>query len=211
MSKHRLDPLLKPASIALVGVSDRSGSPGQMLAKMVLDSDYAGDVYLVNPRYPEILGQPCYPYLESLPVTGRSRRDCARQSAPRRLHSEPTIEHGARAATIYSSGVLEQDSEPKLLQRLTAMAKTAGIQICGINGMGFYSVSHDLYAGIFPRSAEIIKGEISYIAQSGSAFHHSYVTTAADWVSTSASLPATRSPPRLPTTWTGASNKAIPA
>jgi len=169
MAEHRLDPLLKPASIALVGVSERADSPGHTLVKMVLDSDYAGDVYLVNPRYPEILGQTCYPYLESLPATvdhvvialGNQHLEAALKAA---------IEHGARAATIYSSGVLEQDSEPNLMQRLTSMAKTAGIQICGINGMGFYNVGHNLYAGIFPRAAEIIKGEISYIAQSGSAF-----------------------------------------
>ncbi len=169
MSKHRLDPLLKPASIALVGVSDRADSPGQVLAKMVIESDYAGAVYPVNPRYPQILGQACYPTLESLPVTvdhvvialGNAHLESALQA---------TIEHGARAATIYSSGVIEQDSEPDLQQRLAAMAKAAGLMICGVNGMGFYSVSHNLYTGIFPRAAEIINGEISYIAQSGSAF-----------------------------------------
>jgi acyl-CoA synthetase (NDP forming) len=169
MSKHRLDPLLKPASIALVGVSDRVDSPGQVLAQMVIESDYAGEVYPVNPRYPQVLGQACYPTLESLPVTvdhvvialGNVHLESALQA---------TIEHGARAATIYSSAVLEQDSEPDLQQRLAAIAKAAGLMICGVNGMGFYSVSHDLYAGIFPRAAEIIKGEISYIAQSGSAF-----------------------------------------
>jgi acyl-CoA synthetase (NDP forming) len=169
MAEHRLDPLLKPASIALVGVSERADSPGHTLVKMVLESDYAGDVYLVNPRYPEILGQPCHSYLESLPATvdhvvialGNQHLEAALKAA---------IEHGARAATIYSSGVLEQDSEPNLMQRLTSIAKTAGIQICGVNGMGFYNVSHNLYAGIFPRAADIIKGEISYIAQSGSAF-----------------------------------------
>jgi acyl-CoA synthetase (NDP forming) len=169
MSKHRLDPLLKPASIALVGVSDRADSPGQVLAKMVIESDYAGEVYAVNPRYQQILGQTCYPTLESLPVTvdhvvialGNAHLESALQA---------TIQHGARAATIYSSAVLDQDSEPDLQQRLAAMAKTAGLMICGTNGMGFYNVSHDLYAGIFPRAAEIIKGEISYIAQSGSAF-----------------------------------------
>jgi len=169
MAEHRLDPLLKPASIALVGVSERADSPGHTLVGMVLESDYAGDVYLVNPRYSKILGQPCHSYLESLPTKvdhvvialGNQHLEAALKA---------TIEHGARAATIYSSGVLEQDSEPTLVQRLTSMAKTAGIQICGINGMGFYNVSHDLYAGIFPRAAEIIKGEISYIAQSGSAF-----------------------------------------
>ncbi|MDH3763689.1 MAG: acetate--CoA ligase family protein [Gammaproteobacteria bacterium] len=168
-SSHRLDPLLKPASIALVGVSDKDGSPGQLLAKMVLESDYAGDVYLVNPRYDEILGQSCLPRLESLPVTvdhvvialGNPHLESALRA---------TIDHGARAVTIYSSGVLQQDSEPRLLQRLTSMAQAAGLEVCGLNGMGFYNVSHDLYAGIFPRAAEIIKGEISYIAQSGSAF-----------------------------------------
>jgi acyl-CoA synthetase (NDP forming) len=169
MSKHRLDPLLKPVSIALVGVSDRADSPGQVLARMVIESDYAGEVYPVNPRYPQILGQACYPTLESLPVTvdhvvialGNAHLESALQA---------TIEHGARAATIYSSAVLENDSEPDLQQRLAAMAKAAGLMICGVNGMGFYSVSHDLYTGIFPRANEIIKGEISYIAQSGSAF-----------------------------------------
>ena len=168
-TSHRLDPLLKPASIALVGVSERDGSPGQMLAKMVLESDYAGEVYLVNPRYDEILGRPCLPTLESLPVTvdhavialGNPHLESALQA---------TIDHGARAATIYSSGILEQDSEPRLLQRLTSMAKAAGLEVCGLNGMGFYNLSHDLYAGIFPRAEEIVKGEISYIAQSGSAF-----------------------------------------
>jgi len=169
MTEHRLDPLLKPASIALVGVSERADSPGHRLLKMVLESSYGGDVYLVNPRYSELLGQPCYPFLESLPdrvdhvviALGNQHLEAALEAA---------VKHGARAATIYSSGVLEQDSEPGLMQRLASLAKKSGIQICGINGMGFYNVGHGLYAGIFPRAAEIIKGEISYIAQSGSAF-----------------------------------------
>ena len=69
MPEHYLDPLLSPGSIALVGASDRPDSPGKVLARMVIESDYAGDVYPVNPGYSEILGQTCYPYLESLPVT----------------------------------------------------------------------------------------------------------------------------------------------
>ena len=169
MAEHRLDPLLRPASIALVGVSDRSGSPGQVLAGMVLDSDYAGEVYLVNPRYQEIRGQRCYAYLESLP----SRVDhvvIALGNAHLEDALRVTIEHGARAATIYSSAVLQGDSEPLLQQRLATMARAAGLMICGLNGMGFYNVGDALYAGIFPRGEEITRGGISYIAQSGSAF-----------------------------------------
>ncbi|MCP4333870.1 MAG: acetate--CoA ligase family protein [Gammaproteobacteria bacterium] len=169
MTEHRLDPLLRPASIALVGVSDRHGSPGQVLAGMVLESDYAGEVYLVNPRCQEIRGQRCYAYLESLP----SRVDHV-VIALGNTHLEDalraTIEHGARAATIYSSAVLQGDSEPLLQQRLATMARAAGLMICGLNGMGFYNVSDALYAGIFPRGEEITRGGISYMAQSGSAF-----------------------------------------
>ena len=169
MTDHYLDPLLRPARIALVGVSGREGTPGATLAEMVVNSDFVGEVYLVNPRSREILGRRCYPTVESLPARvdhvvialGNRHLESALQAA---------IEHGARAATIYSSGVLDDDSEPKLIDRLAATAKTAGIHVCGLNGMGFYNVGADLYAGIFPRSTEIIKGEISYIAQSGSAF-----------------------------------------
>ena len=209
MAEHRLDPLLKPASIALMGVSDRERSPGQVLAKMVLESDYAGDVYLVNPRYSEMLGQACHADLAALPVTvdhvvialGNQHLEAALKA---------TIKHGARAATLYSSGVLEQDTEPGLTQRLTRMASDAGLEICGINGMGFYNVAHSLYAGIFPRATEIIKGEISYIAQSGSAFTtlchngcrlgfnlcvssgNEIVTTVADYMDWSLEQPDTR-------------------
>ncbi len=169
MSELYLDPLLRPARIALVGASERAGSPGATLADMVINSDFAGEVFLVNPRSREILGQTCYPTIESLPSTVE-HVVIALGNAQLESALEASIAHGARAATIYSSGVLDDDGEPKLVQRLTDMAQAAGIHVCGLNGMGFYNVGADLYAGIFPRSAEIIKGEISYIAQSGSAF-----------------------------------------
>jgi acyl-CoA synthetase (NDP forming) len=169
MAEHRLDPLLQPASIALLGASERTDSPGRVLAEMVIHSQYQGSVYPVNPGYAQILGLPCFADLAALPVTvdhviialGNAHLEGALSAA---------IEHGAKAATIYSSAVLEQDSDPPLKQRLKDMARRAGIQICGINGMGFYNLQQQLYAGIFPRAEHIIRGGISYIAQSGSAF-----------------------------------------
>ena len=169
MAEHRLDPLLQPVSIALLGASERVGSPGRTLAQMIMESEYAGAVYPVNPGYNEIIGRHCYPDLTALPVTvehvvialGNAHLESALSAA---------IEHGAKAATIYSSAVLEQDTDPPLQQRLTDMAKAAGLHICGINGMGFYNLERQLYVGIFPRAEHIIRGGISYIAQSGSAF-----------------------------------------
>lgn len=169
MSIHPLDPLLKPRSIALVGASDKPNTPGYLLADMVINSAYSGDVYPVNPRCETIGELTCYPDIESLPTTvDHVVLSLANQHLESILQS--VIKHGAKAVTIYSSVTLEGDTEPPLLTRLTSMAREAGVAICGSNGMGFYNVRDDLYVGIFPKPANIQKGGISYIAQSGSAF-----------------------------------------
>ena len=46
---------------------------------------------------------------------------------------------GARAATILASGYLEGDSDPPLTRRIAALARGAGMALCGGNGMGFYN------------------------------------------------------------------------
>ena len=169
MTKHRLDPLLKPDSIALLGASDRPDSPGQVLARQVIDSDFPGEVYPVNPGYQSVHGRKCYPDLAALPTTvdhviialGNERLEAALAD---------TIAHGARAATIYSSAVLESETEPRLKTRLQRMVVEADLAVCGVNNMGFYNLELDLFAGIFPRVKHIQTGGISYIAQSGSAF-----------------------------------------
>lgn len=169
MNRHSLDPLLKPDSIALVGASERRGSPGYILADMVINSDFAGRVYPVNPRSKSICGVRCYADIESLPeVVDHVVLALANQHLESALQA--VIGHGARAVTIYNNGIIETDTSPPLLHRLTRMANEAGLVICGANGMGFYNISHALYAGIFPKPTVIQKGGISYLAQSGSAF-----------------------------------------
>ena len=113
MTEHRLDPLLKPRSIALMGATEREGAPGRVLAEMVLQSPYAGKAYPVNPRFDEILGVPCHATLAELPETvdhvvialGNSGLEDALKSV---------IDHGARAVTIFASGVQAEDTEPRL-------------------------------------------------------------------------------------------------
>ena len=169
MTNHRLDPLLAPDSIALLGASSRNGTPGHVLADMVINSSFSGRIYPINPRYPTLLEKPCYADLNALPETvdhvviavGNKNLEQALQDV---------IAHGAKAATIYSSGVLAEEGESNLKRRLSEMASAAGLSICGANGMGFYNVAQDLYAGIFSKSRNIVKGSISIIAQSGSAF-----------------------------------------
>ena len=67
VARHRLDPLLRPRSLALVGASPRAGSVGRNLIENIRQSEFSGPVYAVNPKYDSITGAPCYPSLDALP------------------------------------------------------------------------------------------------------------------------------------------------
>src|SRR5208283_3885410 len=56
MSTYRLDKLLAPRSVAVVGSSPRRTSPGHAVLKNLHRYGFAGGVYLVNPHYDAIEG-----------------------------------------------------------------------------------------------------------------------------------------------------------
>ena len=53
---HYLRPLLKPASFALVGASERPGSFGRVVLENVAAAGYTGAFYAVNPGHRKVLG-----------------------------------------------------------------------------------------------------------------------------------------------------------
>ena len=57
--------LMDNKTIAIVGLSTKWHRPSYFAAKYMMDHGYR--VIPVNPNYDEILGEPCYPDLESIP------------------------------------------------------------------------------------------------------------------------------------------------
>ncbi|HTO80850.1 MAG TPA: CoA-binding protein, partial [Methylomirabilota bacterium] len=206
---HRLTPLLAPQSIALVGASPKAASVGNGMIRGVRDGGFAGRCYLVNPNYPEIEGQPCFPSLAALPETVDH---AVLGVANARLEAQlaEAIAHGARAATIFASCYLENDRDPPLTRRIAAMARGAGLQLCGGNGMGFYNLQHSLRVCGYPPPPWIERGEIALISHSGSAFSglchtdrrfryslavsagQELATTVADYLDFALDMPSTR-------------------
>lgn len=166
---HRLDVLLAPRSVALVGASARPDSNGLALVQMCTIDGFTGQVYPVNPRYGEIAGHKCYASLAALPE--RAEHVVLALGAE---HIEEglaqALEHGARGVTIFSSCQLAQDSEPRLAARIAQRAHDAGVAVCGPNTMGFYSRTIGLRVAGFPSPPGLRAGGIAFIAQSGSAF-----------------------------------------
>ena len=62
-----LAPLLRPASVAVVGASRREGSVGRTILRNIRDAGFAGPVYAVNPNASEIDGVRCVPSVAALP------------------------------------------------------------------------------------------------------------------------------------------------
>ena len=165
---HYLDPLLRPASIAVVGASEREGSVGRRTVENLLTGKYEGRLYTVNPGYSTVLGVPCFARLEDLPETvehvvltvGDARIEAA---------LDETIEHGATAATMMSSLFLEDDEEPLLRDRIEQKIKASGLIVCGANGMGFYNLADGVWVcGFDTRDNHVRGGNVTLISHSGS-------------------------------------------
>jgi len=165
----RLQPLLAPRSIALVGASQKADSFGRTVFEMLRIDGYAGRVYPVNPSYPRIDDLTCYPSLAALP---EAPEHVVLSVANARLESafEEAIASGACAVTIFGTTYLADDTEPALGHRLAARADEAGIVLCGGNSMGLYNLAEGLRIATFPSPAGLRRGGIVWLAQSGSAF-----------------------------------------
>lgn len=164
---HRLDPLLRPQSIAVLGASEREGTVGRNAVENLLKGGYDGGLYAVNPGRKSVLGVPCYSTLAELPepvehvifAVADTRMDAA---------LDDVIAYGARAATMMSSLVIEGDSDPPLKERVLAKIRKSGLVVCGANGMGFYNFADGIWGCGFKTRMHRRGGNIAFISHSGS-------------------------------------------
>jgi acetate---CoA ligase (ADP-forming) len=166
---HRLDPLLRPASIAVVGGSARVPSVGNVVVRQLAEGGYEGAVTIVNPRYDEVEGYPCVGSIGEVP---RGAEHVVFAIGDDRIETEfaAAIRAGARAATIMSPLYLPGDRDPPLKDRIRAMANEAGVVLCGGNGMGFYHFRHNLRVCGFQTRPNHRPGGAVLLTHSGSLF-----------------------------------------
>lgn len=164
---HRLDPLLRPGSIAVLGASRRTGSVGRTTIENLRRGAFPGRLYAVNPRYDDVCGVPCFPSLEALPEPVEhvifTLGDAGVEAA-----IEAVIAHGARAATIMSALELGEDGPLPLRERVARRIRDSGLLLCGANGMGFYNFRDHVWACGFATRAHRPPGNVAYLSQSGS-------------------------------------------
>lgn len=164
---HRLQPLLRPASIAVLGASERQHTVGCRVLQNLRRGGYAGTLYAVNPTRQTVFGLPCYPSLRALPQTVE-QVICAVADSRVEAALDDTVAHGARALTIYSTLLLENDGRPDLRARVTEKIRRAGLLVCGANGMGYYNFHDGIWAcGFDTRGNHVRGGNVTLISHSG--------------------------------------------
>ena len=67
VSKNRIDSIFRPASMALVGASDRPGSIGALVRTSLAEGGFQGPIHYVNPSRDEVAGQRAYASVRDLP------------------------------------------------------------------------------------------------------------------------------------------------
>jgi acyl-CoA synthetase (NDP forming) len=164
----KLDPLVKPRSVAIVGATDRGG-PGRAVIESLGAIGFTGPIYPVNPKYPTVMNITCYPSLTELPEAP----DIVVFSIRNPLIPEQmrlAVERGARAAVIYDSGFAELGGDgAKLQDEIAAMAREAGMPVCGPNCMGILNPPARVttYKQNVRDPAAIV-GNVGIVSQSGS-------------------------------------------
>jgi acetate---CoA ligase (ADP-forming) len=166
--------MLEARSVALVGASPRDGSLGQRMISEMARSHPAPRTYLVNPRYPEIAGTPCYPSLAELP---EASVDLVLLAVPdTALEEQLTLaaRRGDRSAVIFGSAFdppgPRPAGQPSLRDRLAATARAAGMAVCGAGCMGFVNVTRGLRAVGYVEPDPLPAGPVALITHSGSVF-----------------------------------------
>ena len=166
--RHRLDPLLAPSSVAIVGASARTGSVGNDILRTMLECGYAGDLHLVNPRYQEIEGMACVPSIGDLaqpPDLAILGVGAGRMQAS----LSAVIDAGVRSAVVFDACAGAGADGRPLLPAIRGLVEESGIPVCGGNGMGFIDVPGQCHASFYP-GRQLKPGGITLIAHSGSVF-----------------------------------------
>lgn len=137
--RNSLDPLFNPSSLALIGASKDVAKAGGRLLKSLIDNGFAGRLYPVNPKEPEIMGLRSYPSILAVP----GEVDVAILVTPAEMAPDIMAECAARGvkfAIIHSAGFGEMGNEGKERQvRVLEAASQGGVRIVGPNCMGLYS------------------------------------------------------------------------
>ena len=167
--REHMEKFFTPSSVALVGASATAGKIGNSILDSLVNHDYKGRVYPVNPKVGEIFGVKCYPSVAAIPgrvdlvvvsvdlsVTPQVLEDCAKKG----VHNAVIVSGGGKEL---GGKRAEYEAE---VRRLSAKHR---IRIIGPNCIGMFNAANRLDCA-FQGQARMVrarKGDVALLSQSG--------------------------------------------
>ncbi len=157
--------LLNPRSVVVIGASNDVQKPGGKVLRNLLESNFDGAVYTVNPKENEIQNTKCYQKVEDLPEV-----DCAILAIAAKYCPETVDvlanQKNTRGFIILSAGFSEENEAGALLEKqiVDTINKVEGTLI-GPNCTGFLNMN---YCGAFDAPIPTLNPQgIDFITGSG--------------------------------------------
>jgi acyl-CoA synthetase (NDP forming) len=157
--------LMRPASVAVVGATDRPGSYGAEALANLEKVGFPGPVWGVNPRRRSVLGRECVPSVDDLP----DAVDAVVVAIPAAGVAQAIEQAGARGcggAVVFSAGFDEVAAGAGHHADLVAAARRHALPVCGPNCNGIVS-PHRRTALWGDTLAPREPGAVALVSQSG--------------------------------------------
>ena len=160
---HYLSGLIKPRSITVIGASENQTSVGGTVLKNLLEGDFRGSIFPVNPAYSELFGNHSYDSVDQLPETP----DLALIGTPAPVTASIVQQCGRKG--IRNAVILSAGSDEYLTSEhnagLMAVANEAGVRLLGPNSLGVIRTDIGLNASTGRRMVR--RGDLAFVSQSG--------------------------------------------
>jgi acyl-CoA synthetase (NDP forming) len=172
-----IHPIVRPRSVAIVGLSSKPGSAGHVLLGNLLQGGFEGEVYLVGRSGGVVDGRTVLTDVSALPegvdlailmVPSEAVLDTVKTCVARRV----------RGAVCFASGFAEMGEVGRAQQReISEVAAAGGLTFLGPNTLGYYNYVDSFYVMMVeqvlpPRLDPKAGPAIAVVAQSGGIGAH---------------------------------------
>ncbi|MEZ6097723.1 MAG: bifunctional acetate--CoA ligase family protein/GNAT family N-acetyltransferase [Pirellulaceae bacterium] len=175
MAIRNLDKIFRPQSVAVIGASEQASSVGTTVMRNLLDADFEGAIFPVNPKHESVFDRQAVGSVKDL----QENVDLAVVCTPARTVPDIVREcgqAGIMGLVIISAGFRETGDEGKQLEAQIDEARREfdGMRIVGPNCLGVMAPHAKLNASF--ADAMPPAGRVAFISQSGAL-----CTSVLDW------------------------------
>jgi len=134
--------LIAPRSIVVVGASNNTTKPGGKLLKNLLDNNFKGDLFVVNPGSDEVQGVKSYPSVNDLPPVEMAVLAIPAVACVEAVEILAT-QKGTKGFIIISAGFSEESEEGRVLEHeIVKIIEKNNACLIGPNCIGVITYAH---------------------------------------------------------------------